>query len=283
MLKRDPSYEREIRLWVILGVVVVLVRFAVRNKTYGFSLKGDDYAMMVTCILWVSSFVVLDIIYQCGTNLDLEPAQIQALSDDEIVRVIRGSKFQQVAWYLYPTMLWSMKCGVLLFYKRLTLDLWRDFRIFKYLVWFTALSYVSVIGTVTFSCLPYQNNWGVRPLSNDRCLHKTQNLLVTTFFNVITDVAILSLPIPTLGKMRVSVYKKILIMVLVCSGIYFIAAAIMRVVVTLNGERSTIVVNLWGTRELGVGLVATNAPSLRPLVSRKFWQRNNGSPPRNQE
>jgi len=115
MLRRDPSYEKEIRLWVILGVVVVLVRFAVRNKSYGFSLKGDDYAMMVTCILWVSSFVVLDIIYQCGTNLDLEPAQIQTLSDDEIARVIRGSKFQQVAWYLYPTMLWSMKCGVLLF------------------------------------------------------------------------------------------------------------------------------------------------------------------------
>ncbi|OLN90183.1 hypothetical protein CCHL11_09789 [Colletotrichum chlorophyti] len=294
MLKRDQGYESEIRVWVIVGFTIILIRFVVRIRMFGLQgLRGDDYAMVLiliqlfvqTCLAWVASFLVLDIVYHCGTTLDLTIDQIRVLSDEEVSRLARGSKFQLTAWYLYSAQLWSMKG---------TLNLW--------VVATCSISYVpdmvydSIVlshsrhnnlwvsaGAIAKFSIRYHHNWAVRPLPSDRCLFKTQNLLVTTFFNIITDVAILSLPIPALRMMRVPVYKKMFIVSLVCSGFYFITAAIMRVTVTMSLERSTLVVNLWGTRELGAGLIATNAPSLRPLLSRKFWHWHYKPPFRNLE
>nr|XP_036578882.1 uncharacterized protein CTRU02_11136 [Colletotrichum truncatum]KAF6786265.1 hypothetical protein CTRU02_11136 [Colletotrichum truncatum] len=156
--------------------------------------------------------------------------------------------------------------------KRMTFDLWQHARILTYLTWLTTLSYLAVVGTITFSCLPFHDNWGVRPLPSEKCVFKPQNLLVTTFFSVVTDAAILCLPLPVLKEIRVPLYKKIFIAILICSGLFVIAAAIMRVAVTLGSEPSTITVNRWGVRECEIGLMAINAPILRPLFSRRFWQ-----------
>ncbi|TQN65808.1 hypothetical protein CSHISOI_07531, partial [Colletotrichum shisoi] len=98
--------------------------------------------------------------------------------------------------------------------------------------------------------------------------------------DVLTDAAILSLPLPVLREIRVPLYKKMFIAVLICSGLFVIAAAIMRVAVTLGSEHSTITVNRWGVRECEVGLMAINAPILRPLFSRRFWQWNYRPPAR---
>ncbi|KAJ0163005.1 hypothetical protein CTA2_3663, partial [Colletotrichum tanaceti] len=158
--------------------------------------------------------------------------------------------------------------------KRLTFDLWQNPKVLRYLTWFTIASYLAVVGTITFSCLPFSDNWALRPLPSEKCVFKAQNLLVTTFFNVVTDAAILSLPLPVLREIRVPLYKKMFIAVLICSGLFVIAAAIMRVAVTLGSAPSTITVNRWGVRECEVGLMAINAPILRPLFSRRFWQWN---------
>ncbi|OHW93477.1 hypothetical protein CSPAE12_07915 [Colletotrichum incanum] len=337
ILRRNPSYEGEIWTWLVIGVAVIFMRFTIRIRMGGpAGFKGDDYAMIAvrrnhfqrqphvlirlllqTFLMYSSSFVVLDSVYHYGTNVDLTVDQIRVLSDEEVTRLVQGSKFQLAAWYLYTSMLWSMKGGVLLFYKRLTFDLWRNARYLTYLTLFTVLSYLAVVGTISFGCLPWVPNavkllnrlaggslltddsgttttgacglfqaidactklrtcWLQPSLSNHK--HMTDE-----FLDILTDVAILSLPILPLGKIRAPVYKRILIILLVCSGIYFITASIMRVVVTLRSERSTLVVNLWGTRELGVCLIATNAPSLRPLFSRRFWHWHYQPPPRSPE
>lgn len=50
-----------------------------------------------------------------GTNVDLTAAQISTLSDEEVARLVKGSKFQQVDWYSYTAYLWSMKATLLFF------------------------------------------------------------------------------------------------------------------------------------------------------------------------
>ncbi|GKT54575.1 cation diffusion facilitator 1 protein [Colletotrichum tofieldiae] len=116
ILGRNPSYEREIWAWLIIGVAVVFLRFTVRISMDGLAgFKGDDYAMIATSLMYSVSFVVLDAIYHYGTNVDLTVDQIRDLSDEEVARVVHGSQFQLAAWYLYASMLWSMKGGVLLF------------------------------------------------------------------------------------------------------------------------------------------------------------------------
>ncbi|OLN96685.1 hypothetical protein CCHL11_00819 [Colletotrichum chlorophyti] len=282
MLKRDEQFIRELWAWLAIGVSVFLFRFFVRLRMVGpGGLRGDDYVMIVTFIMFCICITMVFLVYDYGTNVDLTAEQINLLSDEEVARVVKGSKFQQVAWYTYTAYLWSLKGGLLLFYKRLTFDMWRHARFLRNLTFFTIFTYLVVVLTITFGCLPYRNNWGVRPRPSEKCVYKAQNLLVTTFFNVITDAAILSLPVPVLKEIRVPMMKKIFIAVLICSGLFVIAAAIMRVAVTLGSERSTLVVNRWGTRECGIGVIATNAPVLRPLFSRRFWQWHYRPPNRN--
>ncbi|KAI8205166.1 hypothetical protein K4K52_004458 [Colletotrichum sp. SAR 10_76] len=78
-------------------------------------LKGDDYVMFVTLIMYTICFVMVDLVYRYGTNVDLTADQIKLLNDEEVARLVEGSKFQQVAWYSYTAYLWSMK-GTLLFF-----------------------------------------------------------------------------------------------------------------------------------------------------------------------
>ncbi|KAI3548961.1 cation diffusion facilitator 1 protein [Colletotrichum abscissum] len=273
ILRRDDKFLKEMWTWFGVGALVILLRFFVRIRMVGpRGLKGDDYTMLVSRDEEDLAVLICVNLDRYGTNVDLTAPQISTLSDEEVARLVQGSKFQQVAWYSYTAYLWSMKATLLFFYKRMTFDLWQSARVLKHLAWFTILSYLVVVGTISFSCMPFSDNWGVRPLPSEKCVFKAQNLLVSTFLNVVTDAAILCLPLPVLKEIRVPFYKKIFIAVLICSGLFVIAAAIMRVAVTLGSEPSTITVNRWGVRECEVGLIAVNAPILRPLFSRRFWQ-----------
>ncbi|KAF5266383.1 hypothetical protein FOXYS1_2781 [Fusarium oxysporum] len=106
------------------------------------------------------------------------------------------------------------------------------------------------------------------------------NIFTNEAKDVVTDAAILSLPLPVLKAIRTSLWRKFLIAALLCSGLVVITVAIMRLTVTLGSAPSNITVNRWGVRECEIGLIATNAPVLRPLFTRKFWNRPSRSPAR---
>lgn len=59
--------------------------------------------------------------------------------------------------------------------------------------------------------------------------------------------------------------------ILLSSGIFVIAAALIRIVSTLSVNPSALTVNRWGVRETLVGIIAVNVPILRPLFSKNFW------------
>lgn len=58
------------------------------------------------------------------------------------------------------------------------------------------------------------------------------------------------------------------------TGLMVIAAAIIRVVLTLGSNPSTLTIDLWGVRETIVALLCVNLPIFRPLFTRSFWSRN---------
>lgn len=78
-----------------------------------------------------------------------------------------------------------------------------------------------------------------------------------------------------LWRLQVRLSKKIAIGVLLCSGLFVIAAAIIRAVLTLGSTPSGLNINRWGVRETIVGIVTVNAPILRPLFNRSFWSMQN--------
>ncbi|EKG12260.1 hypothetical protein MPH_10565 [Macrophomina phaseolina MS6] len=275
LLKRDSTYMTEVWTWFGIGVTVIFVRFGVRVRMVGLrGFQGDDYVTIMTLAMYTMDAALVDICYRDGTNVDVSEAAIDQLTDAEIDRLAYGSKMQLAAWYSYTALIWCMKATMLFFYNRLTFGLWQH-KALKYLAWFTALSYVAVVLTISLGCHPYEGNWQVRPLPPSECTLKKQNFLVTAVLNVLTDAAILCIPLPMLRQLKVPVFRKVLIAVLLSSGLFVITAAIIRAAVTLGSAPSSITINRWGVRETIIGILAINAPILRPLLTRSFW--NGGS------
>ncbi|KAJ4292690.1 hypothetical protein N0V90_009353 [Kalmusia sp. IMI 367209] len=115
-------------------------------------------------------------------------------------------------------------------------------------------------------------NWQVRPLPPRQCTFKPQNFYVGAILNVLTDLVILSIPVPMLWKLRIKLHKKIVIGVFICSGTFVIVAAIVRAVLTLGSKPSALNINRWGVRETIVGILTVNLPILRPMFNRNFWR-----------
>ncbi|RKK84049.1 hypothetical protein BFJ69_g2351 [Fusarium oxysporum] len=80
-------------------------------------------------------------------------------------------------------------------------------------------------------------------------------------------------PLPS-SKTPSNIARKLVIGLLLSSGAFVIAAAIIRVVLTLSANPSALTINAWGVRETIVGILTVNIPILRPIFSKSFWNGN---------
>lgn len=116
-------------------------------------------------------------------------------------------------------------------------------------------------------------NWTIDPLPPLRCTFRPQNFWTLVVLNVLTDVAILCVPVPILWQIRVSRMRRFGVSLLLCSGLFLISTAIIRAAFTISGTPSIITINRWGFRETTVGVIAVNAPVLAPLFKKAFYKK----------
>jgi hypothetical protein len=76
---------------------------------------------------------------------------------------------------------------------------------------------------------------------------------------------------PMLWNLRVSRRRKLGLSLLLFPGVFVIAAALIRVIMTLEARPSALNINRWGVRETLAGIIAVNVPILRPILLRAFW------------
>lgn len=271
-LEKSPGYLAEIWSLYTLGVVVILLRWAVRLRTVTFrGFQWDDYLAGVYLMLLTLNIAIAHITYHTGGNIDVTPAQALALSNSDRLILRYGSRLEFISWYSYPGSIWVLKFMVLFFYRRLTMGLLRR-RTINFLFYFCGASWIALILTVSISCRPFHHNWQISPLPGPECTFRAQNFWVLVFLNVTTDLALMAIPIPILWHLRVSRRRKIAVSILLLSGIFIISTAIIRAVMTILGEPSVININRWGFREITVGLIAVSAPILFPMSTKAFWR-----------
>lgn len=186
--------------------------------------------------------------------------------------ILMGRSYR-VRRYNYTALVWGLKAIMLFFFRRLTIGL-KQQRNVKILAVVVGLTYIAVFLTITFGCFPIRGNWQVVPYPGLTCTFKQQNFYVATTLNVLTDAALLTIPLPILWALQVPLRKKIILCGLLCSGIFVITAAVTRAVMTLSAHPSVLTINRWGVRETLAGVFAVNLPIVRPrtfspLVTRK--------------
>lgn len=210
--------------------------------------------------------------YYAGGNEQVSPDQINSLSDQDVMILEMGSKMEFVTWYIYPTFIWVMKLSILFFYQRLGAGLIKK-RTIKFLFFLCGITWAAVMTTVSLTCLPFENHWKVRILPGEYCIFRPQNFYALVILNVVTDVFILVIPLPLLWHLRISIWKRVGVILLLSGGLFVISAAIIRCAITIAAAPSILVINIWGYRETFVALVAVTAPVISPMFRRRFWNR----------
>ncbi|RYP85796.1 hypothetical protein DL769_000904 [Monosporascus sp. CRB-8-3] len=227
-----------------IGLCVTVIRTYTRVKQVGFKgLQGDDY------LVWLAMFfyaVETSLAYAVGAvakglaNNGMTDNQRLALdpsSDEYKLRVI-GSKIQLAGWSTYSALLWSLKLSLLFLYIRLTAGLDRSYVVRIY----------------------FGFGFVIPAISN-------QIVWVYCAMNIITDLYLISIPVPMLWQSSLKPLKKIGLITLFSGGIFVMVCAVLRsaLIVTdpVNGAQ---LAGSWAVRETFVAVITTNFPVVFPLV-----------------
>ncbi|KAL2260410.1 hypothetical protein VTK26DRAFT_5590 [Humicola hyalothermophila] len=262
--------------YVLLSLVVVIIsaRMIYRIRTVGFrGLALDDYLMPLGGILCIVDLIAAIFVVTKAdglTNSYMTPEERASLSPDseEWDKRVLGSKIQVFGWTFYAASLWCIKLCVAVFYSRLTAKI-------AHLQLRVYIAYAFVIGTfiitaclLLFGCRPMSKYWQIYP-DPGICQPTNSKLYVFSVMipDILTDLYLLSIPLPLLWSINLSVRKKLILTVLFSGVIFVIMAAIIRGVVILTaGPEGAVSGSEWAIREEFVSIVVSNLPILQSPI-----------------
>ncbi|KFH41564.1 hypothetical protein ACRE_077240 [Hapsidospora chrysogenum ATCC 11550] len=266
-----------------IGTLFLFLRYFARWRVVGFKgWQGDDYFAVLVLVFWTLELCMLELIGQYGTNIGIYDEIGKNLSKEQIARYEFGSKCLLMGWNFYVTLIWCLKASMLCFYNRMTLGL-RQQTFVKWTAVACVFAYAGVLGSIWGHCVPVQKNWQVYPYPGDQCTLAVANYITLVVLNVVTDIALVAIPLPLLWKVQLPLGRKLAIGVLLCSGVFIIVATLLRCILSLQSIQGINVSTIWAIRETFVGIIAVNAAAIKPLFSSSRWlsssKGNNGSPP----
>ncbi|KAL0931393.1 uncharacterized protein CTRU02_214128 [Colletotrichum truncatum] len=268
--------------FTLLGVAiaVVFLRTYARIKAVGWKhLQADDYLMLVVVCTYSAETALA---YSVGAywrglaNNGMTDEQRRNLdpNSEEFRLRVNGSKTQIAGWITYSCLvLWPAKAAMCTFYLRLTEGLHNYHkRIYAGFI-LIVVTWLAVFLSIIFSCYPIHKNWQIYPDPGNLCQPAISkiNILVTVVLNVLTDLYLLSIPIPMLWASKLPMRKKLGLIVLFSGGIFVTMAGILRCVLIIsdpvNGAQQA---GSWAVRETFVAIVTTNLPMIFPLLRKWF-------------
>ncbi|KAK7932289.1 hypothetical protein PG985_003001 [Apiospora marii] len=273
--------------WVeyVIGISALIIRVFSRCKIIvGWKWHVDDYLAVLAIALFTMEVIMCQIMTdvggdteRLGTTTGVTEEMALSMTPQARDDAEAGAKWLFASWYVYVSMIWSLKGIMLAFFSRLTKTL-PEALLVKRVSVICVVAYLVTIAVITDHCRPIRRLWQVYPYAGDDC---TQNIskyyaLVTT--NVVTDLMIIYIPIPVLWRLQTTMTRKLKFGMMFCAGGFIIICTILRCVICLrHPERLDLGLN-WSIRETVVAILATNFPSIKPTYvhyctrRRKSWR-----------
>ncbi|KAI2639020.1 MFS general substrate transporter [Hypomontagnella submonticulosa] len=271
-----------VTLWtLILATCIVAARLLCRIRIVR-RVTWDDYFIVIA---WIFA-VVLSACIELGVSKGL------GRHDENIApenwNALR--RYEYAFSVLYNPSLMATKTSVLIFYLRLSKNTQKVLRLASWAV----LAIVNVAGAVLtliniFQCRPVQAAFDPYP-HEAYCVPLLTEFLCAAPVNVVTDLAILALPLPVLTSMRLPRRQKVILIFTFALGIfvtivdvvriYYLEQAITQVSSTASdnpaatfGDSPQFAWNasftfMWSAIEVNVGIICACIPTLKPLVRR---------------
>lgn len=74
-----------------------------------------------------------------------------------------------------------------------------------------------------------------------------------------------------MNQFNQTIHRKLIIGVLLCGGVFVMIATLLRCILSLQSINSINTSTIWAIRETFVGIIAVNAPCIKPLFSTSTW------------
>ncbi|KAG6008196.1 hypothetical protein E4U21_004795 [Claviceps maximensis] len=260
---------------VFVGARMICRCCIVRRVTW------DDWIMCLAWLLAVCLSTSID--YAVMVGLGKYDAHI---SVDDWPKLRRA---EYVFSILYNPALMAAKTSILIFYLRLAKN---TQVVLRYASWVT-LVVVNVAGLVLtllniFQCNPVAAAWMSVSSSAAKCIPLLTEFICAAPVNIVTDLAILALPIPVLTGMRLHVRQKAILVITFSLGIfvtivdvvriYYLQRAITDVPTGISddpnsrfGGSTDFAWNaslsfMWSAVEVNIGIACACIPTLKPLI-----------------
>ncbi|KAI0838700.1 MFS general substrate transporter [Hypoxylon sp. FL0890] len=267
---------------LVLTTLVVVARLFCRIRIVR-SVTWDDY--FIICA-WVLAF---------GLTFAVDFASFRGLGrhDEDVPDNYWYSlrRCEYVFSVLYNPALMATKTSVLIFYLRLSKNTQKVLRLASWAV----LGLVNVAGAVLtfiniFQCHPLPAAYDPLVIPT-YCIPLLTQFICSAPINVVTDLAILALPLPVLTSMRLPRRQKVILIFTFALGtfvtvvdvvrIYYLEQAITQNSSLLNSKPTWPILGhspqfawnasfalMWSAVEVNVGIICACIPTLKPLIRR---------------
>jgi fucose permease len=282
---RGPATSAVTIIFCVLCTVFIAARFYTRIFLVR-SVKQDDYWILAAwlCAVGFSASICVGVHYGLGRHSD-DISNVHSES-------LRKAEYAFDIFY-NPSLMLTKTSIIVFFLSVMSKDV--D-AIFKWSNWLT-LAVVNVAGLALtllniFQCRPVAAAHQYPTPSNAQCIDIVTLYLSSAPVNIITDLAILFLPMPILTGMRLPRKQKIILIVTFSFGAFVAAVDVVRIAYLQNAalNRFTVIKGqknsdqrtveqqdfpwyaslsfMWSAVEVNLGIICACVPTLKPLFSR---------------
>ncbi|KAI8627627.1 hypothetical protein F5Y19DRAFT_160342 [Xylariaceae sp. FL1651] len=224
----------------------------------------DDWAMLCAWIGTISLCVLQLVMLQYGAGVN-----IWEVPDDDLKEYLKlFLNIQMVA----RIAIFFARLSILLLYIRIFFPIGTPRSVFWWVIqgviWLNLLYTISLILALTLQCVPYHKPWG------SSCINQWLVLVNASVINIISDIAVLVIPIASILKLRTTKKKKWAIWALFAFGALAPLASVARLgyqIPVANGSNKTVIypiVLLLATAEQAVAMIVGSAPVASVAVIR---------------
>ncbi|CAI6340150.1 unnamed protein product [Periconia digitata] len=207
---------------VCLSLVVIAV--TVRSFTKGFLIKSfsaEDYAFIVATAFFAAFLALMNY----GTQNFNSGKHQWNVSIADVIELLKNVNLVQM---MYPPCMFFSKLGLLLQIARIFSDKQRNYIFWASwtLIVANGILYLGVFLSFLLACWPREKIWNDR--APGRCIDTNASMISTSALNVVSDFAILILPIWSVLQLRMPVRRKIGVSAVFATGVFSCIAGVLR-------------------------------------------------------
>ncbi|KAK8136139.1 hypothetical protein PG984_004079 [Apiospora sp. TS-2023a] len=271
--KLDPAFVAESNTAMIMAITgafhfLALVVVALRTYTRAFMIRAigrDDWTMLLAAGIAVGQYAIWIIEAQHGLG-----RHQKVIPMPELI-AIKHAGFYQVLLNFCDLALIKMSIAFAL--MRLTKARWVSWTLWCLIVFIIAYTIMAAL-TTFLRCQPMAGFWDQTIAA--KCYPMklfVQFALINTGFNIFTNVALATLPIPIIWSLQMKTSTRLYIVGILSLGWVAVAVGLVKSVHQVNAAKETDgtfyqSIQFYGYLESQLGIIAASAPALKPLLNK---------------